>query len=89
MQLLYAAAGTALRRQLVPLNFSKLRNVDRVDPLYVQNCRQIRQIRQIRKAICALSCSRNSNIVRPRRALWLAQHCRAMGSVLCLTEGED
>ena len=40
MQLLYAAAGTALRRQLVPLNFSKLRNVDRVDPLYVQNCRQ-------------------------------------------------
>lgn len=26
-------------KQLVPLNFSKLRNVDRVDPLYVQNCR--------------------------------------------------
>jgi hypothetical protein len=41
MQLSYAAAGTALRRQLVPLSFSKLRNVDRVDPLYVQNCRQI------------------------------------------------
>jgi hypothetical protein len=46
-------------RQLVPLHFSKLRNMDRVDPLYVHNCRQAQPLRPARRAARARACSRD------------------------------